>query len=64
MPPALSWVLAVGTDATVTVAHVAPEFPDLPRSGWHGSGRFKTAAYFPYVSEKQKKYIIICCVII
>lgn len=27
--PAASWVLAVLTDATVAVAHVAPEFPGL-----------------------------------
>ena len=27
------------TDAAVAVAHVAPEFPGLPQSGWHGGGR-------------------------
>lgn len=31
---AASWVLAVFTDAAVAVAHVAPEFPGLPQSGW------------------------------
>jgi len=37
--PAAAWVLAVLTDAAVAVAHVAPEFPGLPQSGWHGGGR-------------------------
>lgn len=43
---AASWVLAVLTDAAVAVAHVAPEFPGLPQSGWHGGGR-KERAYRP-----------------
>ena len=32
--PAAAWVLAVLTNAAVAVAHVAPEFPGLPQSGW------------------------------
>lgn len=37
--PAAAWVLAVLTDAAMAVVHVAPEFPGLPQSGWHGGGR-------------------------
>ena len=37
--PASSRMLAVFTDAAMAVAHVAPEFPGLPQSGWHGGGR-------------------------
>ena len=34
--PAASWVLAVLTDAVLAVAHVTPELPGLPQSGWYG----------------------------
>ena len=37
--PEAAWVLAVLTNAAVAVAHVAPEFPGLPQSGWHGGCR-------------------------
>ena len=35
-----AWVLAaVLTNEALAVAHVAPEFPGLPQSAWHGGGR-------------------------
>lgn len=37
--PAASWMPVMFTDAAVVVAHVVLDFPGLPQSGRHGSGR-------------------------
>ena len=51
--PASSRMLAVFTDAAMAVAHVAPEFPGLPQSGWHGGGRKERALLYIFIFISQ-----------